>query len=54
MKQKLDQLAENNTSIVTLVSVMELFMAGGNYAAFGVPFPKEFPVAVDAEIAAAK
>jgi hypothetical protein len=35
-------------------SVMELFMAGGNYAASGVPFPKGFPVAVDAEIAAAK
>jgi hypothetical protein len=31
-------------------SVMELFMAGGNYAAAGVPFPKDFPAAVDAEI----
>jgi hypothetical protein len=35
-------------------SVMEIFMAGGNYAASGVPFPKDFPTAVDAEIAAAK
>jgi hypothetical protein len=35
-------------------SVMELFMAGGNYAASGVPFPAGFPAAVDAEIAAAK
>jgi hypothetical protein len=85
MKQRLDQLAENNTAIVTLIkayspqaktpgftieadkfrnyasawrdrwnSVMELFMAGGNYAASGVPFPKDFPAAVDAEIAAAR
>jgi hypothetical protein len=85
MKQKLDQLAENSTAIVTLVkayaphakasaftmeadkfrnyasawrdrwnSVMELFMAGGNYAASEVPFPKGFPEAVQAEIAAAK
>lgn len=35
-------------------SVMELFMAGGNYAASGVPFPARFPAAVDAEIEAAK
>jgi hypothetical protein len=35
-------------------SVMELFMAGGNYAASGVPFPDTFASAVDAEIAAAK
>ena len=35
-------------------SVMELFMAGGNYAVSGVPFPAGFPVAMDAEIAAAK
>jgi hypothetical protein len=85
MKQKLDQLAENNTAIVTLIkvyapcaktlrfvpegdkfrnyasawrdrwnSVMELFMAGGNYAASGVPFPAGFSTAVEAEIAAAK
>jgi hypothetical protein len=85
MKQRLDQLAENNTAIVTLIkayapdaktaaftaesdkfrnyasawrdrwnSVMEIFMAGGNYAASGVPFPAGFPAAVDAEIAAAK
>jgi hypothetical protein len=85
MKQRLDQLAENNTAIVTLMkaysphaktpafttegdkfrnyasawrdrwnSVMEIFMAGGNYAASGVPFPKGFPAAVEAEIAAAK
>jgi len=48
MKQKLDQLAENNTAIVTLI------MAGGNYAASGVPFPTGFSAAVDAEIAAAR
>jgi hypothetical protein len=85
MKQRLDQLAENNSAIVTLIkafaphaktpafttegdkfrnyasawrdrwnSVMELYMAGGNYAASGVPFPSGFPAAVDAEIAAAK
>jgi hypothetical protein len=85
MKQCLDQLAENNTAIVTLIkaysphaktpaftaeadkfrnyasawrdrwnSVMELFMAGGNYAASEVPFPKGFPDAAQAEIAAAK
>ena len=35
-------------------SVMELFMAGGNYAVAGVPFPTGFPAAVDAEFAAAK
>jgi hypothetical protein len=35
-------------------SVMEIFMAGGNYAASGVPFPSGFPAAVDAEIASAK
>lgn len=35
-------------------SVMELFMAGGNYAAAGVPFPNDFPEAVQAEIAAVK
>jgi hypothetical protein len=35
-------------------SVMELFMAGGNYAASGVPFPAGFPAGVDAELAAAK
>jgi hypothetical protein len=85
MKQKLDQLAENNTAIVTLIkaygphskspsftteadkfrnyasvwrdrwnSVMELFMAGGNYARSSVPFPKDFPASVDMEIAALK
>jgi hypothetical protein len=83
MKQKLDQLAENNTAIVTLIkayapqaktprfaaegdkfrnyasawrdrwnSVMELFMAGGNYAAAGVPFPAGIAAAVEAEIQA--
>jgi hypothetical protein len=82
MKQRLDELAENNTAIVTLIevdslhamtsgfvaggdkfrnyaaawserwnSVMEVFMAGGNYAASGVPFPNDFAAAVDAEIA---
>jgi hypothetical protein len=35
-------------------SVMELFMAGGNYAASGVPYPAGFAAAVDAEITAAK
>ncbi len=35
-------------------SVMELFMAGGNFAAAGVPFPAGFPEAVQAEIAAAR
>ena len=35
-------------------SVMELFMAGGNYPTSGVPFPAGFPSAVEAEIAAAK
>jgi hypothetical protein len=35
-------------------SVMELFMAGGNYANSEVPFPAEFPQAVQIEIAAAK
>jgi hypothetical protein len=33
-------------------SMMELFMAGGNYATSGVPFPDGFSAAVDAEIAA--
>lgn len=85
MKQRLDQIAENNTAIVTLIkayapyaktpsfttegdkfrnyasawrdrwnSVMELFMAGGNYAASEVPFPKGLAAAVDAEIAVTK
>jgi hypothetical protein len=85
MKQRLDQLAENNTALVTLItaysphaktaaftseankfrtyavawrdrwnSVMELFMAGGNYPAAAVPLPKDFPAAVQAEIAAAR
>jgi hypothetical protein len=35
-------------------SVMELFMAGGNYPVSGVPFPAGFPGAVEAEIAAEK
>ena len=34
-------------------SMMELFMAGGNYPASGIPFPAHFPEAVQAEIAAA-
>jgi len=85
MKQRLDQLAENNSALVALInvyspraktaafgveaerfkhysiawrdrwnSVMELFMAGGNYPVAEVPFPKEFAAAVEAEIAAAK
>jgi hypothetical protein len=85
MKQRLDQLAESNTAIVTLLnayaphaktaafsteankfrtyaiawrdrwnSVMELFMAGGNYPAASVPFPSGFAPAVQAEIAAAR
>jgi hypothetical protein len=83
MKQRLDQLAENNTALVTLIavyvphartaalmpvankfrnyaiawrdrwnSVMELFMAGGNYPAAGPAFPKEIEAAVQTEIAA--
>jgi hypothetical protein len=83
MKQRLDTLAENNTTLGTLIAVylpqaktaaftseankfrnyavacrdrwnsaMELFMAGGNYPAAGVPFPKGLPDAVQAEIAA--
>ena len=35
-------------------SVMELFMAGGNYAASGVPFPIGLPSVVETEIEAAK
>jgi hypothetical protein len=35
-------------------SVMELFMAGGNYAASEVPFPGGFSDAVQAEIVAAR
>jgi hypothetical protein len=85
MKQRLDTLAENNTSIVTLIkayaphaktqafnieadrfrnyasawrdrwnSVMEIFMAGGNYPASGVSFPTDFPSVVDKEIVEAK
>jgi len=85
MKQRLDQFAENNTAIVTLIkayaphaktadfgteadkfrnyasawrdrwsSVMELFMAGGNYPASGVPIPAGFVPAVQAEISAAQ
>ncbi|MGO9718973.1 MAG: hypothetical protein ACLPV2_18590 [Steroidobacteraceae bacterium] len=85
MKQRLDQLAENNTAVVTLIKayspqaktaafkseadkfrnyaaawgdrwngVMELFMAGGNYAQSDVAFPTGFPDAVKAEIAAAR
>jgi hypothetical protein len=85
MKQRLDELADNNTTIVALIkaysahaktpaftteadkfrnyasawhdrwnSVMELFMAGGNYAASEVPLPKGFPDALQAEIAAAQ
>jgi hypothetical protein len=84
-KQRLDQLAENNTAIVTLIkgyaphaktpaftseadkfrnyasawrdrwnSVMEIFMAGGNYPASGVSFPAGIFAAVEAEIAAAR
>jgi hypothetical protein len=85
MKQRLDQLAENNTALVTLISVylphakttafaseankfrnyaiawrdrwnsiMELFMAGGNYPAAGSPYPKDFAGIVDAEMAATR
>lgn len=35
-------------------SVMEIFMAGGNYPASGVSFPAAFSSAVDAEITAAR
>jgi hypothetical protein len=85
MRRGLDQLAENNTMIDTLIkayspqgktpaftaeaakfrkyaaawrdrwnSVMEVFMAGGGYAAPAVPFPNGFPDALKAEIAAAR
>ena len=85
MKQRLDQLSENNTAIVARIevysalaksesfateadkfrnyasawrdrwnSVMELFMAGGNYPAAGVSFPEGFPAAVRAEVAASR
>lgn len=85
MKQRLDQLAENNTAIVTLIkayaphaktaaftvesdkfrncasawrdrwnSIMELFMAGGNYPVAEVQFPTEFSSAVQAEMEAAQ
>jgi hypothetical protein len=85
MKQRLDQLAENNSAIVALVnlyspraktasfsteadkfqryaiarrdrwnSIMELFMAGGNYPVAEMPFPKEFLNAVQAELEAAQ
>lgn len=84
MKQRLDQLADNNVSIVALISaysphaktpftaeadkfrkyaaawrdrwnsVMELFMAGGTYAAAEVPFPKGFPDTLRAEMAASR
>jgi hypothetical protein len=33
---------------------MEIFMAGGNYAASETPFPKGFPDTVQPEIVAAK
>jgi hypothetical protein len=32
---------------------MEVFMASGNYAASGVPFPNGFPAEVEAKIVAA-
>jgi hypothetical protein len=85
MKQRLDQLADNNVAIVALIgahaphaktpaftaesdkfrkyaaawrdrwnSVMELFMAGGTYAAAEVPFPQGFPDTVQTEIAASR
>jgi hypothetical protein len=84
MKQRLDTLAENNTTLIALTmtlpqaktpaftseatkfrnyavawrdrwnSIMELFMAGGNYPAAGPAFPKEFAAAVQAEIAATR
>ena len=42
--------------LVTMRSgaTMELFMAGGNPPAVGVPLPNGFPEAAPAEIAAAK
>jgi hypothetical protein len=83
MKQRLDRLAENNSTIVALVnvylphakstafraeadkfehyaiawrdrwnSVMELFMAGGNYPVAEVPFPQEFVGVLQAEMEA--
>lgn len=81
MKQRLDQLAENNAAIVALIrqyvahakngdltieadkfehyaiawrdrwnSVMEYFMAGGNFPLAQVPYPQGFLAAVDAEL----
>ena len=35
-------------------SVMEIFMAGGNYPVAEIPFPMDFSIVVEAEIAAAK
>lgn len=83
MKQRLDRLAENNSTIVALInvylahaqssafraqaykfehyaiawrdrwnSVMELFMAGGNYPVAEVPFPPEFIGVLQAEMEA--
>lgn len=85
MKQRLDQLAENNTAIDTLVkayspqaktaaftaegdkfrnyaaawrdrwnSLMEIFMAGGNYPIAETQFPREFATAVIAESTAVR
>jgi hypothetical protein len=85
MKQRLDEIAENNSAIVALDnvyaphaktaefsveaekfehyaiawrdrwnSVMELFMAGGNYPVAEVPFPKQFLSGVEAEMQAAQ
>lgn len=85
MKQRLDQLTDNNVAIVALISahaphaktpsftaeadkfrkyaaawrdrwnsVMELFMAGGTYAAAEVQFPKRFPDALQEETAASR
>ena len=85
MKQRLDQLADNNVAILTLInayapsaktpaftaeaekfrryatswrdrwnSVMELFMAGGLFAAAEVPFPQGFSAALQTELAAAQ
>jgi hypothetical protein len=46
----------NAALLVTMRSgaAMELFMAGGNHPAFGVPLPNGFAEAVQAEIAVAK
>ena len=42
--------AQANPLIDQTNILMELFMAGGNYAAAGVPFPAHFEAAVEAAV----